>query len=236
MRRRTIALSISILLVTVAACGGEGTTPTQAPGGTPTTAGPGATTGPGATQAGGPGATQPGPRDFPFESGTGFYEVDGERFAPNYIVRCVPFSFGGPPDEGDLELRGHRGGEGLELEMSAEDLVAPEGSGRTGYVATQIRVFMSRMGAEGTEQFEGVAVNHPNGDWYDAEFFNPTFFVYAGTEPTGPPLAPPAGFEVAPDRIRGTMTLSQTWPVVTGTADVTFDYTIPSEEFDCDDL
>jgi hypothetical protein len=233
MRKRATAASIAILLVTVAACGGEGTTPTQGPGGTTTTtaAGPGGTSGPGASQPGGP-----GPGNFPFQSGTGFYEVDGERFVPNYIVRCVPFSFGSPPDERDLDLRGHHSGEGLEIEMSVEDIVAPEGVSRTGYTAIHIRVFMSTRGTDGTEQYEGRAVNHPDGDWYDAESFNATTYVYFGAEPTGPALTPPAGFQVAADRIQGTMTLTQIWPVVTGTVDVTFDYTIPSEEFDCDEL
>ncbi len=234
MPRRTTAVSVAILLVTVAACGGEGSpTSTEGPeeATTTTPAAPGVTSGPGATQPGGP-----GPGDLPFESGTGFYEVDGERFVPNYIVRCVPFSFGGPPDEDDLDLRGHRGGEGLEIEMSVEDIVPPEGVSRIGYEAFHIRVFMSRRGSEGTEQYEGRAVNHPEGDWYDAESFNATSYIYFGAEPTGPALAPPAGFDVAADRIQGTMTLTQIWPVVTGTVDVTFDYTIPGEEFDCDEL
>lgn len=240
MRRKMTALTMVTLVFTAAACGGEGTEPTPGAGGT-TPGGTTATTatGPGTTGGGQTGGPPPGSQDFPFESGTGYFEVDGERFEPHYIVRCEPFSFGSPPHEDDLDLRGHRlsDGIGLEVEVSVRDIVAGEGNPREGYTAMNISVFLHRSGADGIEQYEGSAVNHPNEDWYDTEHLSPEILIYHGTEPTGPPLSPPAGFEIARDRIKGTMTLPQDWPEnETGTVDVTFDYSIPSEEFDCDEL
>ena len=242
MKKSRLLALLSVLGLVVAACGGAETdAPPGADGAnTPTTAGPGDTSDSEEPQSEEPQSEEPAPgaQDLPFESGTGDFEVDGERFEPSYRVRCVPFSFGGDPHEDDLDLRGHllRDGIGLEVTVSAEDLVSPTDP-QAGYTAMRIDVFLHRGGAEGTRQYEGSAVNHPDGSWYDSGDLTPRMLIYAGAEPTGPPLAPPAGFEMSDGSIGGTMTLPQEWPQgETGTVDVTFDYTIPSEEFDCDQL
>jgi hypothetical protein len=243
MKKSRFLAVISVLALVMAACGGaESDSPSTPDDATPTTsagavdnAGEGNTTDPGDTQTEEP---APGSQNLPFESGTGYFEVDGVRFEPAYIVRCVPFSAtSSGPHEDDLDLRGHRlqDGIGLEVTVSVDDLVAPTDSD-PGYTAMRIDVFLHRSGADGIEQYAGSAVNHPDGSWYDTEDLIPRMLVAGGAEPTGPPLAAPAGFEIGDGSIRGTMTLPQEYPVETGTVDVTFDYTIPSEEFDCDQL
>ncbi len=231
------ALITAMLVFTAAGCGGEGTEPSAGAGGTTATT---SSSGPGATSGGGgqtPGQA-PGPQDLPFESGTGYFEVDGERFEPSYIVNCqIPDDFfDNPAHPDDLDLRGHKlaDGVGLEVSVSAEDLVSPTDP-QAEFTSKSVRLFLHQGGPEGIEQYEGQAVAWTDGAWYDSTDWHPTIAFYSGVGPTSPPLQ--IGFEIGDSRIQGTLTLAQIWPETgTGTVDVTFDYTIPSEEFDCDEL
>jgi hypothetical protein len=239
MRRSQLSALLTVLGLVVAACGGAETdAPPDTDGATtPTAAGPGDTSDSEEPQSEEqPEEPAPGGQDLPFESGTGYFEVDGQRHEPSYIVRCIPVSFGGDPHEDDLDLRGHllQDGVGLEVEVSVEE-VSSFTDPSVGYRANRIWLFLHTSGDEGIVQYETGFVNDPDGNWYSSEDLVPQMAV-EGQEPQGPPLPASTTFTIDDDRITGAASLLQSYPEETGTVDVTFDYTIPSEEFDCDQL
>lgn len=151
--------------------------------------------------------------------GTGSFTVDGESFDNVDVFSCAPFSFGSDPDPRDLSLLGYMGGmTGLEVELShSEGFDMSDGSQ---FEQIRLRVFHSRTGDSGTEQFEGSASNNAAGEWVmtDPETFEEL------------PIAD-SPFVMEGNRISGSLAgLEQTWPDEgAATVDVTWDYEIPTE-------
>lgn len=234
---RKLRITAAAVLLLAAACGGGSAEPTATttPTGGPTTTATGSTTpdtSPTDTSGGGPTGG-----DYPFESGEGHFEIDGQRFETAYIVSCiVPENFyGEAPHAEDLNLRAFTD-DGVHLEVSVsvtevESFINPG----SGYKATQLYVFHHRQGASGAEQFVGEAVNGPDGAWYRSEDLVPQLVVDGG-EPEGQPLDPPAGYAIDGDRIIGTLDLGQSFPEGPGFVKGTFDFSIPSEPYDCNEL
>lgn len=150
---------------------------------------------------------------------TGSFTVDGESFDGVDVFRCETFSFGEDPHPDDVDLLAYQGGmSGLEV-----DIINRTGfdmSDGSQFDQLSLRVFYSRQGPNGVEQFEGGADTDASGAWVivDQETFQPI------------PLDTPAAV-IEGDRITGQLAgLEQTWPDEgAATVDVTFDLEIPTQ-------
>ena len=177
---------------------------------------------------------QEGSQSLPFESGDGSFVVDGEQFEAVWVVRCEIVLIGQDPHDENLDLLAY-GGESvyLDLEISAGDEYAVTAEGRRGEFIYTATYFDLRLVTDAAlTQFEDRVVNGPGGNWYANAV---PHLMVAGKE--FPSVPEPVGFTIEDDRIRGTLTLEQSWPEdQDATVDVTFDLSIPSEEFDCSTL
>jgi hypothetical protein len=154
----------------------------------------------------------------------GTFAVDGQQFE-SQTVRCEPFDFYGDASDDDLDL-------GSISEGSTYvnvTLTHSEGFGQEGgtYPQQHLSVFFSRQGDGGTEQFEGVATNDAEGNWYPGGAL-----VLFGDQTEEPLPAKP--FEQDGNRISGSLSLEQNWPEgATGTVEVSFDLAYTDEIQDC---
>lgn len=159
---------------------------------------------------------------LPPAGGVGSFTADGESFDNVDVYSCEPFSFGTDPDPRDLSLAGFLGGmDGIGVDVTYGQGFDPV-QGVQAQFDDQIRlkVFYSRSGETGTEQFEGSALNGIDGTWY------------VGDAVAGDVVAldePP--FVMEGNRIAGSLAgLEQTWPDEgAATVDVSWDFEIPSE-------
>ncbi len=233
MRSKAIAL-LGVLLL-AAACGGEtgGQPPTVQPA--PTTAGD---SGPGpATEA--PGGSQDA--ELPFESGDGYFEVDGRRLEAAWVVSCLVDEnlYGEPAHPRDLDVRAFAvdGSTYFSVSVTVDD-VESGAPGSEGYQALTVSPFLSWPGDSAPDQFDGSVTSGPDGSWYLSGDIVPQLVVQSGGQAglTGEP-AGDAEVSVDATRIGGALTLSQTWPEgESGTVRATWDFSVPAERFDCDEL
>lgn len=182
-------------------------------------------------------ATQDPAPVLPFESGDGWFEVDGERYEAEWVVRCLPRHLDTEqPHEDDLELLAYAGGQtyfGLDLSFQ-EVFLTPDDD--RNYTALYAEPFLSRDAAGGVEQFGDIGfATGPDGAWYDLSSASPLQLALGNEDPS--PLPEPAA-TVLGERVTGTAAgLIQNWPEDgAGTAAVTYDLSIPVEGFDCDEL
>jgi hypothetical protein len=182
-------------------------------------------------------ATQDPASDLPFESGDGWFEVDGERYEAEWVVRCLPRHLDiEQPHEDDLELLAYAGGQThFGLDLSHQEIFLTPDDDRN-YTALYAHPSLSRDGEGGVERFgdTGFATG-PDGAWYDLGSASPLQLAL-GNEGASP-LPEPAA-TVQGQRVTGTAAgLLQNWPEeAAGTTTVTYDLSIPGEEFDCDEL
>jgi hypothetical protein len=175
--------------------------------------------------------------DVPFDSGDGWFEIDGERHKAEWVVRCMPQDVDmDQAHENDLELIAYAGGQTfLWLELSSQEVVLTPDDDRN-YTALYAHPSLSRDGEGGREEFgdAGFATG-PDGAWYDLRGASPMQLAL-GSEDSSP-LPEPAA-TVQGERVTGTAAdLTQEWPDEgTATVTVTYDLSIPAEEFDCEEL
>lgn len=155
-------------------------------------------------------------QDLPFESGDGYYEVDGERIDAEWVVSCET-------EDQILNLLAW-GGEGraLELDVSEYDLT---GLPDVGY---QPILFSADLGVEGLVAFEADRLmTGPDGSWYvGAE----RHLLLTG-EDTGEMLDEPA-FDMEGSSISGSFPVEGE----EGTKSVSYEFSVPAETFDCSEL
>jgi hypothetical protein len=176
----------------------------------------------------------PGP-DVPFDSGDGWFEVDGERYEAEWVVRCMPQDME-DPHEDDLELIAYAGGQTFFwLELESQEVVLTPDDDRN-YTALYAHPSVSRDVEGGREEFgdTGFATG-PDGAWYDLRSASPMQLALGNESFT--PLPEPAA-TVQGGRVTGTaVDLMQEWPDEgTATVTVTYDLSIPADEFDCEEL
>jgi hypothetical protein len=114
-------------------------------------------------------ASQDPASDVPFDSGDGWFEIDGERYEAEWVVRCMPQHLDiEEPHEDDLELIAYAGGQTFFwLELSSQEVVLTPDDDRN-YTALYAHPSLSRDGEGGREEFgdTGFATG-PDGAWYD---------------------------------------------------------------------
>jgi hypothetical protein len=182
-------------------------------------------------------ASQDPASDLPFDSGDGWFEIDGERYQAEWVVRCMPQDLDmEQPHEDDLELIAYAGGQTFFwLELSSQEVVLTPDDDRN-YTALYAHPSLSRDGEGGREEFgdTGFATG-PDGAWYDLRSADPLQLALGnqGSSPLPEPAATVQG-----ERVTGTAAgLTQEWPEEgTVTVTVTYDLSIPAEEFDCEEL
>jgi hypothetical protein len=212
-RRTSVAMLVAIMML-VAACSsdgsGTGADPADAQQSTGSTA-PTSDTQP-SDQGGNTQGLPPG--------GDGQYVIDGETFDAT-VYRCEPFTAPGQqPDDRELSVLAFRGGsEGLEVEIGIGNGIGSDGQQFDQQV---LRLFHSKSGASGLEQFEGVAAPDQDGVWYPGQIvFEPDLEPLSGVP-----------YTLEGNRLRGgPLTLEQTWPEeAEGTVVVqSWDLTVPDE-------
>ena len=174
--------------------------------------------------------------DLPFLSGDGWFEVDGVRHEARWVARCLPEEIGPQPiGAEEVNLIAYAGDQGVfELRLSTREVVLAPDDERN-YTAEYVHPALSRTGASGLEQFGDVGLaTGPDGAWYDLQGSDP-FQLALGNQGEGPVAGSAASR--GGGRVSGSLDLEQTWPEeVTGQVSVTYDLSIPSEEFDCDEL
>lgn len=181
-------------------------------------------------------ATQDPAPDLPFESGDGWFEVDGERYEAEWVVRCLPRHLDvEQPHEDNLELVAYGGGQTyLGLDLAYQEVFLTPDDDRN-YTALYADPFLSRDGEGGVERFgdTGFATG-PDGAWYDLGSADPLQLAL-GNEGSSP-LPEPAA-TVQGERVTGIVVLPQDGPEeATVTVTVTYDLSLPDEAFDCDEL
>lgn len=218
MGRRVSTLLVGLMLI--AACGG-GSGSDDDPGATPTTAtaesGDTSPTTVADSADDGDTADDSGQaQELPFESGEGYYEVDGERIQAEWVVNCAT-------DDQILEVIAWGGdGNALELEVSEYDLAGQPN------VSYQPILFSADLGVDGLVAFEADRLmTGPDGAWYvGAE----RHLLLTG-EDTGEMLDEPP-FEMEGDSVSGTFPVEGP----DGSRTVSYELTVPGETFDCDEF
>ena len=148
--------------------------------------------------------------------GTGAFTADGESYDDVDVFSCEPFSFGSQgPHPDDLSILAFVGGStGLEVEV-----------GHLNGDGLSLRVFYSRQGDNGLEQFEGSASNSLPGRFEAGPW-------HSDDQDTGEQVElNEAPYVIEGGRITGSLAgLLQTWPDEgAAVVDVTWDLEIPSE-------
>jgi hypothetical protein len=182
-------------------------------------------------------ASQDPAADLPFDSGDGWFEIDGERYDAEWVVRCMPQHLDiEEPHEDDLELIAYAGGQTyFWLQLSSQEVVLTPDDDRN-YTALYAHPSLSRDAEGGREEFgdTGFATG-PDGAWYDLRSADPLQLALGnqGASPLPEPAATTQG-----ERVTGTAAdLTQGWPEdAMATVTVTYDLSIPAEEFDCEEL
>lgn len=223
-------------LLVIAACGGGTADPAPGSDDTQTTT----TAGSSGTQGG---RQAPSSQDVPFESGDGHFEVDGTRFDAAWVVSCIVEEdfFGNPPDPEDLDVRasaeeGSSSGF-FEVGVTVTE-VEPMSHDGPGYRALTVSTFYHRSRGEGPEQFEMSVTTGPDGSWYRSGEIIPQMAVEGqeGLGITGEPLSG-LNITVESSRLEGGLTLDQDWPQgADGMVDITWEFDLPGEKFNCDEL
>jgi hypothetical protein len=219
VRRKVISVLIALVLVVSACSSDSGSSdPDPVDAGQQST---GSTSPPPDASSGDQGGNNSG---FP-PGGDGTYVIDGESFDAT-VYRCEPFTApGSQPDDRELSVLAFRGGsEGLEVEIGIGTGFSTTGGN---FERQILRVFHSRSGDSGLEQFEGSASEDAEGAWFEGNEF-----TTEGLEPLGAAPVTIDGSHVT----GGPLTLEQTWPQ-SGTEVVvveSWDLTVPDEIFsDC---
>jgi len=182
-------------------------------------------------------ATEDPAPDLPFESGDGWFEIDGERYEAVWVVRCLPGQLDTEQPHGDdLDLLAYAGGQRyFGLDLAHQEVVLTPDDDRN-YTALYADPFLSRDGEDGVEQFGDIGfATGPDGAWYDLGSADPLQLALGneGSDPLAEPVATLRG-----ERVTGTAAgLLQTWPDAgAGTATVLYDLSVPGEAFDCEEL
>jgi hypothetical protein len=182
-------------------------------------------------------ASQDPSSDVPFDRGDGWFEIDGERYEAEWVVRCMPQHLDiEEPHEDDLELIAYAGGQTFFwLELSSQEVVLTPDDDRN-YTALYAHPSLSRDGEGGRQEFGDTAfATGPDGAWYDLRSADPLQLALGnqGSNPLPEPAATRQG-----ERVTGTAAgLTQEWPEDgTATVTVTYHLSIPAEEFDCEEL
>lgn len=158
--------------------------------------------------------------EFAFETGDGYFEVDGERYEAQ-VIRCIP------EESGTRVIGVASRSEVFEVESST----AVEGpGGDANYEATRLSSSLSLSGDDGLIQFETHGLSTaPDGNWYVGLPIQLALSTAESEQLEDPPIV------VDGSDVSGTVQLEQTWPEgATGTPLVTYEFSLPGEEVDCD--
>lgn len=161
--------------------------------------------------------------DFPFETGEGFYEVDGQRFEVQ-VARCIPDQ----PGEGNLDLTLFESRmTGADISLTRETML-PASDDEFETLRFRASVVMDRAGER--VEFESPALaTDPEGDWFDA---HPNELALGGSDDLESLEESPIVVEGS--NVKGVVQMEQTFPEgASGTVLFSYEVTLPSEEVDC---